>query len=209
MQAYMKSALPFYGVPSPVLRKAVRPLIKAHPLTDRASWERTIRTLWHEASKREERYAAIEIAGHRLYRVHQTPDAAAHLYRELITTGAWWDLVDAIAPHLVGAILRSDPGPMGPLMRAWASEDDLWLRRASIICQLDARASADVALLTDAVDANLVGSPYGHEFFIRKAIGWALRQHARHDPHWVGTFVADRGDRLAPLSRREALKHLH
>ena len=81
-------------------------------------------------------------------------------------------------------------------------------RRVAIIGQLRAKGDTDLDLLVHALDANLVGSPFGDEFFIRKAVGWALRQHARTDPDWVRTFVAARGDRLSTLSRREALKHL-
>lgn len=207
MQAYMKSTLPFHGVAMPALRKLTRPLITATKLPDLTSWEDAIRSLWDDATHREERYAALEIAGHRHYRGFQHPDAVAGLYTHLIVTGAWWDLVDAIAPHLVGPIVARHPSE-GVRMREWARADDLWLRRAAIICQLDAKADTDTALLTEVVDANLIGSPYGTEFFIRKGIGWALRQYSRTDPDWVLDFVDARYDRLAPLSVREALKHL-
>ena len=90
----------------------------------------------------------------------------------------------------------------------WATGDDLWLRRIAIICQLQRRTSTDLELLSHAIDSNLEGSRHGSEFFIRKAIGWALRQHARVDPDWVKAFVETRGSRLSGLSRREALKHL-
>ena len=90
----------------------------------------------------------------------------------------------------------------------WATGDDLWLRRISIICQLQRKTSTDLELLGHAIDSNLEGSQHGSEFFIRKAIGWALRQHARVDPDWVKAFVKTRGPRLSGLSRREALKHL-
>ena len=83
-------------------------------------------------------------------------------------------------------------------------DEDRWLRRTSVIAQLLAKDRTDLDLLTTAIDVNLDDQ----DFFLRKAIGWALRQYARTDPDWVRTFVADRGDRLSPLSRREALKHL-
>jgi 3-methyladenine DNA glycosylase AlkD len=93
-------------------------------------------------------------------------------------------------------------------LRADAVDDDLWVRRVAILAQLKHRDETDVELLADVLDANLDGSLHGREFFIRKAIGWALRQHARVDPGWVRAFVEARGDRLSGLSRREALKHL-
>lgn len=100
-------------------------------------------------------------------------------------------------------------------MRAWATDDNLWIRRTAILCQLNLKAGIDQALLTECVDANLDGSTrttpaeseFGREFFIRKAIGWALRDHFRNDPGWVLDFVDERGTRLSGLSRREALKH--
>ena len=91
---------------------------------------------------------------------------------------------------------------------AWAVADDMWLRRVAIICQLPFRDRTDVHLLTEAIEANVEGTAYGSEFFIRKAIGWALRQYARTDPDWVRAFVAAHESVLSGLSRREARKHI-
>jgi 3-methyladenine DNA glycosylase AlkD len=96
-----------------------------------------------------------------------------------------------------------------PVVRRWATdEESMWVRRAAILAQLRHRAGTDTALLAAAVEANLVGSTHGSEFFVRKAIGWALREHSRTDPDWVRAFVDAHADRLAPLSRREALRLL-
>ena len=89
-------------------------------------------------------------------------------------------------------------------MRAWAVDDDLWLRRTSVICQISHGTDVDRDLLTFAIERNL-DDP---SFWLRKAIGWALRQHARVDPAWVRAYVDSLGDRLSGLSRREATKHL-
>ena len=89
-------------------------------------------------------------------------------------------------------------------MREWATDDDRWLRRTAVICQVGAKDRTDLDLLSHAIEANLDD----RDFFLRKAIGWALRQHARTDPDWVRAFVAAHDDRLSGLSRREALKHL-
>ncbi len=208
-QRYMKSAMPYYGVTLPRLRTVVHPVLAdpAYRMEGRAEWEATVRALWDDATRREERYAAILLAGHRLYRGWQDPETIP-LYRHLIVTGAWWDYVDGLAADQVGGILARHRHSLTPLMRAWSVEDDLWLRRSAILCQLGHKQATDPALLTDAIDANLEGSPYGSQFFIRKAIGWALRQHARVAPDWVRAFVAARADRLSGLSRREALKRL-
>lgn len=203
MQAYMKSAMPFHGVPAPVARKIFRTAIDAHPLPDRPTWLDTVAALWTEATHREERYGALALAGHRRYRTYQGADLLP-FYAHLVRTGAWWDLVDDVASHLVGPILLSHHAAAAPVIRSWAADQDLWLRRTAVICQLGAKDRTDVELLTAAIDANLDD----RDFFLRKAIGWALRQYARTDPDWVRAFVAARADRLSDLSRREALKHL-
>ena len=205
-QAYMKSALPFHGVRLPEVRRITRGLQKQHPLAGRDQWERAIRELWDGVTHREQWYAALEIAGHRSARDWQDL-GALELYRHLATTGAWWDVVDGIASPLVGYVVATTSGARA-VVWGWATDDDMWLRRVSIICQLQRKAATDLDLLGHAVDSNLEGSRHGSEFFIRKAIGWALRQHARVDPDWVRAFVETRGPRLSGLSRREALKHL-
>jgi 3-methyladenine DNA glycosylase AlkD len=207
MQAYMKSAMPYRGVTSVPLRTLLADVYGARPLPDRDQWQACVRELWDGAAYREERYAAIALASHRHYRAHQDP-AALSLYRHMVVTGAWWDYVDTIATHDVARILASHPDEVTSVLRAWASDDDMWLRRTAILSQLHHKERTDLALLRDALEANLEGSRFGSEFFVRKAIGWALRQHARVDPDWVRAFVAEHQDRLSGLSRREALKHL-
>jgi 3-methyladenine DNA glycosylase AlkD len=200
MQAYMRSTMPFLGVRVPVVRRIVRTAAAADPPAGPAAVLASATTLWREAGFREERYAATELLGLRIARGRLE---ALGLITEVIVTGAWWDHVDAVAHH-VGALLRAHPADVEPVVRAWSVDPDRWLRRASIICQLDAREQTDLSLLTDVIDANLAD----REFFVRKAIGWALRQFARTDPAWVRAFVAARRDTLSPLSYREAVKHL-
>jgi 3-methyladenine DNA glycosylase AlkD len=203
MRVYMKSEMPYLGVTTPVLTRALRPVLAGARLPDAATWTATARALWREAAYREERYAAIALTGHRYYLPFQTP-AALDLYDEMIVTGRWWDYVDDVAIRRVGPLLRAYPAVIRPIMLRWSREEDLWRRRTSIICQISSRADIDLGLLYSAVDANSAET----DFFIRKAIGWALRQHARVDPDEVRRFVAARSDALSPLSRREALKHL-
>jgi 3-methyladenine DNA glycosylase AlkD len=203
MQAYLKSAMPCRGVRLPVQRRLYRDIFEAHPLDGVEAWREAVLTLWREAAYREERYAAIELTGNRAYRVHQTP-AALPLYEELVVTGAWWDLVDPVATSRVDALLRTHPVELGATVRAWARASDLWLRRTAIICQVQAKAETDTALLEAAIAPNLTD----RDFFIRKAIGWALRAHAWTDPEWVGDYVARHEAELSPLSRREALKNV-
>ena len=207
MRAYMKSAMPYRGVTSVPLRAICRPTFDEHPLVGRDAWESCVRELWDGATYREERYAAMALTTNRLYRAHQDP-ATLDLYRHLIVSGAWWDFVDSLASRNVGGILAAYPAEVTPVVRAWAVDDDLWLRRTAMLCQLHRKDTIDVELLREALEANLEDSRHGREFFVRKALGWALRQHARVDPDWVRAFVDEHQDRLSGLTRREALKHL-
>ena len=207
MQAYMKSLMPFHGIDAPHLRRLCREVFDAHRLPDEESWRAAVLELWDEATHREQRYAAIQLTGHRFYRAFQRPRTLS-LYGHLVTTGAWWDFVDTVASNRVGPILRSSPDDATAVIQRWAVDDDLWLRRTAILAQLGSKADTDTDLLRAVLEANLEDSLHGREFFIRKAVGWALRQHARTDAEWVRRFVADHEDRLSGLTRREALKHL-
>jgi 3-methyladenine DNA glycosylase AlkD len=203
MQAYMKSAMPYRGVQTKALRLLLAEVTEDHPFAGRTDWEASLDALWEGARYREERYAAVNLAGDRTARPWQDPAAVAR-YDHWVVTGAWWDHVDAVGIHRIGPILCSHRPEMTPMVRAWIGDADRWRRRVSIICQVGAKAETDVALLSDAIVANVAD----RDFFIRKAIGWALRQHARVDPDRVRAFVEARGERLSGLSRREALKHL-
>jgi 3-methyladenine DNA glycosylase AlkD len=171
-------------------------------MTSRPQWEATIGALWHGATHREQWYAAIALARQRTYRTWVDSDAMP-LWESLIRDGAWWDVVDDIATHLVRDTLLAGPQIEGLRLREWSGSDSLWVRRSSIISQVGTWERLDQQLLADVIEPN-IGD---RDFFIRKAIGWALRDHARHDPEWVRTFVAEHPD-LSGLSRREALKHL-
>ena len=125
------------------------------------------------------------------------------MYEELIVDGAWWDVVDELASRRVGPILRADRAGVTPILRAWAEDPNLWKRRTSIICQLKAKDDTDLELLTDAIEASIAD----RDFFARKAIGWALREHAKTDQDWVLRFVAEHPE-LSGLSRREATRRI-
>ena len=203
-QRYMKSAMPFHGVTQPQLRAIVRRLLTGDPLPDRETWLAILRTLWDEATHREQRYAALAVLRTPREPSWLRPDEALlGLVRQLIVTGAWWDLVDETA-HVVGTLLRADPAGMTALMRTWSREQNLWLRRVSIIGQLGFKGDTDVELLSDSI----AGSLDDPDFFARKAIGWALREYAKTDPDWVRGYVEAHAVQLSGLSKREALKHL-
>jgi 3-methyladenine DNA glycosylase AlkD len=203
MRAYLKSALPCHGVYTSELRRVCREAFGAHPLTDQHAWRATVLALWREAGYREERHATIALSGWPAYASWQGPDLVP-VYDELVVTGAWWDLVDDVAIRRIGPLLRAHPEAMGPLIQAYATDADRWRRRTAVICQIGAKARTDLALLTEAIEANAGET----DFFLRKGIGWALREQAKTDPDWVRRFVAERAGTLSPLSRREALKNV-
>jgi 3-methyladenine DNA glycosylase AlkD len=198
MQAYLKTSEPCLGVRLPEVRRLTRAAATADPPATAADVERIAAVLWREAAYREERYAAIALTGLPVARGALT---LVPLHHEMITTGAWWDLVDGVAPRVRDLLLAS-PEELGPVLRTWARSPDRWLRRSAIIAQLGARDRTDRALLTEVIEVNAAD----REFFVRKAIGWALRDLAKSDPDWVRDFLA--GHELSPLSRREAAKHL-
>ena len=202
MQAYMKSEMPYRGVSAPDLRVICRRIFAEHPLSSCKRWRSSVLELWREAAFREERYAAIGLVAHRPHRDCRTPDVLP-MYEEMIVDGAWWDHVDAMAHH-VGDLLRTQPDQMRPVMRAWSTDRDLWKRRVSIICQVSFKKDTDLELLYANIEPNLAD----RNFFIRKAIGWALRCYAWTDPTEVEHYVAANEARLSGLSRREALKNI-
>ncbi len=202
-QRYMKSSMPFMGMRVPVMRKTARAVFDRYPPARAGDWRATILALRREASYREQRYAAVELAVHRPFLCWLNFESVPVL-DELIVNGAWWDYVDRIAPAGLGHILSAEPEPMGTMMRGWAGDENIWRRRAALLCQLGFKEDTDLALLYDCI-----GACMGHrEFFVQKAMGWALRDYARTDPGEVRRYVGTNGSRLSNLTRREALKNL-
>jgi 3-methyladenine DNA glycosylase AlkD len=203
MQAYMKSEMPYLGVSAPRIKAACRSAFAAYPFESAEVWRADVLFLWRGAEHREERYAAVALSGHRKAGAFQTLKTLP-MYEELIVTGAWWDYVDELAEHRVGPLLAAYPVPMRKKMLAWSRSNNLWKRRTSIICQMFFREATDLPLLFACIEPSLSSK----EFFLRKAIGWALRQLAKHNPAVVRRYVREHAAALSPLSRREAMKHL-
>ena len=203
MQAYMKSSMPYYGVNSPEQNVIWRRVFDARVLPDEKVWQATALTLWRSARFREERYGAIALTGHRTYKTFQTLDTLP-VYEELIVTGAWWDYVDVIAGKRIGSLLARYPAEMRLLLRGWSRSPEVWKRRTAILAQLGFKEATDLRLLYACIEPNLAD----REFFIRKAIGWALRQYAWTDPKEVRRYVRANRSRLSGLSLREAVKNL-
>lgn len=200
-QAYMKSAMPYYGLKLPEVRSICRELFADTSLTC-DEWRALVLELWRGARRREERYAAQFLLTMKRHKDCLTPRDMPML-EEMVLTGAWWDLVDELA-MVIGDLLERYPKQMRPLMRRWSTDSNLWKRRVSIICQLRFKLATDLDLLYSNIEPNLGD----RNFFIRKAIGWALRQYAWTDPHEVARYVRANETRLSGLSKREALKNI-
>lgn len=199
MAAYMKTDMPFYGVQKKGRIPVVKEVTASCPPTSRSEYHEIVLALWG-LPHREEKYVAIAYARE----FDEWVDASSlKLFRGLVVDGAWWDLVDEIAIKLVGRALLKERRAVEPTIRSWIAAEDLWLRRTSVICQIGHGGDTDTSLLASACSANLKDT----DFFIRKAIGWGLREYARTDPAWVEHYVEERREAMSGLSIREATKH--
>jgi 3-methyladenine DNA glycosylase AlkD len=203
IRAYMKTEMPCLGVTVPIQREIVARGAAEYPIESFPDWRDTVLELRRGAEHREEISCAGFLAGQRRYREFQTL-AALPLYEELIVRGAWWDLVDEIATHRLGPLLLAYPEPMAKTMRAWSHDRSRWKRRSAIISQMTLKQKTDLELLYACIEPNLADG----DFFIRKAIGWALRGLAHTNPDEVVRYVRANESRLSPLSKREALRNL-
>jgi 3-methyladenine DNA glycosylase AlkD len=199
MAAYMKHHFVFYGIKSPARKEILKAFYKANGLpTTEEAMNKIIRELWAQP-QRELHYAAIDIVERSK---KQWSEDTIILIEELLVKQSWWDSVDTIAAHLVGDYFLKYPEKKEEITEKWIISENKWLRRTAIIFQLSYKKATDTRLLADYICICM----HEKEFFIAKAIGWALRQYARTNAAWVQDFVA-RHD-LQPLSQREALKHL-
>lgn len=198
MRAYMKDHFPFLGIPTPARRAATSPVIRAAKQAGRCELLETARDLWQQA-EREHHYAALDLLDRHVKRL-EPEDIEALL--ELARAKPWWDTVDAIAT-LVGAVLRRHRSWQAR-MDAAAGDPDMWIRRVAMLHQLGWRGDTDTARLF-AYATRLAPE---QEFFIRKAIGWGLRDYAHHDPDTVRNFLRAQRSILSSLTVREAGKHL-
>jgi 3-methyladenine DNA glycosylase AlkD len=205
MQAYMKSALPFHGIPARLRRRLQAAAVRAHPLADTDTLACAMRTLWRGARTREERYAAMELARIGSHAKLLGPELLP-VYEQMIVSGAWWDYCDDISGTALARLLATHPDTVKPLLRRWARGPELWLRRAAILCQRRLKAGFDAKLLYDCILPSIGTGRFAGEFFIRKGVGWALRERAYAAPEEVRAFCREYDAQLSALSKREALR---
>jgi 3-methyladenine DNA glycosylase AlkD len=200
MQAYMKTDMAYYGVQKPARTQILRRIKKEFAPTDRDEYEELVTALW-ELPHREEKYLAQAVAVS--FRQFIVPESLP-LYERFIDEGAWWDFVDESATHMIRELVLNYPKETWPVVDTWIDHENMWRRRAAIICQIGAKDRTDANRLFTFCEARA----HEREFFIRKAIGWALREYAKTDAGAVAAFVNAHREELSGLTYREATKHI-
>jgi 3-methyladenine DNA glycosylase AlkD len=200
MAAYMKTAQPFFGVPTPIRTAMLKQMGDRFAPVDQKSYARGVMALW-TLPHREERYCAITFA--RRYEQFITLESLP-LYERMIREGAWWDFVDEIAVNLVGAVYLNLRAQTRPIIERWIDDDDMWIRRTALLSHMKHKKETDAAQLF----RHCLKLSHEREFFIRKAIGWALREYSKTDPRAVRGFLTTNRGKLSTLSYAEGSKHL-
>ena len=198
MKAYMKGQFDYLGLPSPMRHMLAKNFFLAYGYPEPGQLEAVIKECYIMPF-REYKYFALELlekmrrkAGH----------DAIHLYEALLAIDPWWDTIDAIAPSLMGFHFQQYPEERKAYVDKWIASGNIWLQRSAILFQLKYKKETDTGMLTDII-LRLKDSK---EFFIRKAIGWVLREYSKTDAGFVVRFVQEH--ELSGLSRREAMKWL-
>ncbi len=200
MQAYMKTDQPFYGVQSKLRKQIFRNAIKQYPINSQKEWETIIIELWN-GTHREEMYQALEVAER--YKIYHD-ELAWNLFEKLLRSATNWDTVDWLSSNLIGRLVEKYRHFEGQLVE-WSTDENFWVRRASLLAHLKHKEKTNTKLLA----ITILKLTHEKEFFIKKAIGWVLRQYSYTDPDWVLQFVKNHEDKLSGLSKREALKALN
>ena len=199
MAAYMRTTQPFHGVAKPLVQTLLKEALKLFPSRDQRGYRENVLALWR-LPNREEKYLAIGYARQRKF----ITLSALPLYEQMIREGQWWDLVDETASYLVGGVLGSAQKQVEPILDVWVKDPDIWIRRTAVLSQLRLKQATNQKQLFRYC-LLLAGE---REFFIRKAIGWALREYSKTEPDAVMAFLKKNRSVLSPLSVREGGKHL-
>lgn len=200
-KAYLKSDLDFWGVTTPDLRKAVRGWLRGRPPLGRAELRRLTSDLW-DRPVHELRAFAVELL---LARGDLLESADLALLESFLRRSKTWAYVDTLAVHVVGPLIQRHPKLKTRLDR-WVRDDDFWLRRSALLALLLPlrRGGGDWSRFVGYADTLLIEK----EFFIRKAIGWVLREVSKKHPDRVRAFLDERRGRISGVTMREAVKYL-
>jgi 3-methyladenine DNA glycosylase AlkD len=197
-KAYLLNQFEFYGIKTPLRRKICKEFYKAHPVKDHNELSSLIKDCF-AAPQRELHYFAIELLGHhhKLWSTKSIP-----LIEWMVTHQSWWDSVDSTNSFVISKFFLKFPDQIESTTAKWNRSKNKWLQRMSLLFQLTYKKKTDITLLTQYIE----NCQLEEDFFIRKAIGWALRAYAYTDAKWVINFVKAH-PQLSNLSKREALKH--
>ncbi|URT70857.1 DNA alkylation repair protein [Cytobacillus firmus] len=198
MQNYMKNRFSFLGIKAPERRALLKEYFNQTGLLKQAFNPAFVEALW-DMEEREYQAAALDYIGKFTRKLDKSHLA---LVEKLITSKSWWDTVDMLAAHAVGAIAAKNPEIIPGKIEGWATSENMWLRRTAILFQLKYKASTDEELLYRYILLNNDSK----EFFIQKAIGWALREYSKTNPESVKKFIES--NTLAKLSIREGSKYV-
>jgi len=199
MAAYMKGRFPFLGIPATERRELQRRAWKGLPKPSERELGAVARASWREREREYQYFGADYV------RAHVARCSAAFLdnLETLITTKSWWDTVDLLATRGVGTLGQKHPSARRA-MDTWIESDNVWLARTALLFQLTYKSDTDATKLFRYCEQRM----NDESFFIRKAMGWALREYSKTDAPAVRGFVHAHRDSLSTLTRREALKWL-
>ncbi len=198
MRAYMRDKFAFLGVKSERRRNATKALFATSELPPVPDLPLIVDQLW-ALPEREFQLVAVDLL---IKRKRHLPCAMVRDIERWIISKSWWDTVDMLATHIVGSVYSRQPEKLIADIENWRRADSLWLRRTTLLFQLKYKQETDEALLFDLIRSQRDDS----DFFIQKAIGWALREYAKTTPDNVIEFVKQ--EQIEGLAQREALKHL-
>lgn len=196
-KAYLKDHFEFYGIKAPIRKIAQANFLRKPLLPNWTQSKELLMELWVK-DEREYQQFGLELARKHLKNLELDD---LDIIQFLIVNKSWWDSVDAIAAHIVGAYFLKFPKRRDDICNDWLNSDNLWLQRTCLIYQLNYKQKTDTVFLTYSI-GQLTPSK---EFFINKAIGWALRQYSKTNPKWVKNYVLQNPD-LHSLSKKEALR---
>ena len=199
MKAYMLDQFPFFGLQTPERRKLCKEHYRQYPVKNLKELETIVKECF-TLEQRELQYFGVE-----LFAFHKKlwQASSVKMIEYCLLQKSWWDSVDHIASEWLGPYFKLFPEQIEPITSKWNHSKNIWLQRSSIMFQKAYKKETDTALLSKYI----LNCKDSKEFFIQKAIGWALREYSKTDSKWVKAFVKE--NKLAPLSEREALKRIN
>jgi 3-methyladenine DNA glycosylase AlkD len=197
-KAYMRNQFEFFGLGAETLKALTKVFLQQHGLPPINQMHATITQLWQQPERECQYFAMMMLEK----KIKSADESIIDLLELMIVNKSWWDTIDMIAPKLAGMYFKNYPHQINIIIEKWMHSGNFWLQRACLLFQLKYKSATNQELLFDLIN-RLSGE---NEFFIRKAIGWALREYSKTNPKAVLQFVNNHD--LKPLSRKEALKRI-